>query len=273
MPIVTRHGGSVAKSHPSPLTPPPPRDPRKPSPHPSAAGRCPRQRWCASCCFGSGSSTPSWWGWTLRGKSFAATCISPTPYTWPATAADVHKFPMTRKKPAPRVVVQRSRNNANRRLIDVVPSTESRRELSVRVNYDGYSKHKINPRAYKLRPYAGQDEERTYCDAHANFGKENLDRIPALLVRGVMLGLWSAQTSGDVPSLLWTVAENGWIFELRITNADQAQYHGYPVLPGDAFARHVLNRARAVAHDEREFPVDKDSTARSAIAAAEIFYR
>ncbi len=206
MPIVTRHGGSVAKSHPSPLTPPPPRDPRKPSPHPSAAGRCPRQRWCASCCFGSGSSTPSWWGWTLRGKSFAATCISPTPYTWPATAADVHKLPMTSKKPAPRVVVQRSRNNANRRLM-------------------------------------------------------------------VMLGLWSAQTSGDVPSLLWTVAESGWIFELRITNADQAQYHGYPVLPGDAFARHVLNRARAVAHDEREFPVDKDSTARSAIAAAEIFYR
>lgn len=88
-----------------------------------------------------------------------------------------------------------------------------------------------------------------------------------------MLGLRSEQSNGDTPNLLWTVDESGWIFELRITNADQTQYHGYPVLPGDAFARHVLTRARAVAHDERKLIDDKDPAARSAIAAAEIFYR
>lgn len=180
---------------------------------------------------------------------------------------------MSRKKPAPRVVVQRSRNNAHRRLIAALPATDLRVELSVRVTYGGYSKHKFNPTAYKLSPYAGQDEERTYCDAHANFGKTDLHRIPALLVRGVMLGLWSDQSNGDAPSLLWTLDESGWIFELRITNPGQAQYHGYPVLPGDAFARHVLVRARAVAFNKSEFPVDKDPGAQAAIAAAEIFYR
>lgn len=180
---------------------------------------------------------------------------------------------MSRKKPAPRVVEQRSRNNANRRLIAALPTTASRVELSARVTYGGYSKHKFNPTAYKLSPYAGQDEERTYCDAHANFGKEKLYRIPALLVRGVMLGLWSDQNNGDAPSLLWTLDENGWIFELRITNSGQAQYHGYPVLPGDAFARHVLVRAREVAFNESEFPVDKYPGAQAAIAAAETFYR
>ncbi len=180
---------------------------------------------------------------------------------------------MSRKKPTPRVVVERSRNNANRRLIASLPDTASRVELSARVTYGGYSKHKLNPTAYNLSPYAGQDEERTYCDAHANFGKESLHRIPALLVRGVMLGLWSDQNNGDAPSLLWTLDEGGWIFELRITNSVQAQYHGYPVLPGDAFARRVLIRAREVAFNESEFPVDKDPGVHAAIAAAETFYR
>lgn len=180
---------------------------------------------------------------------------------------------MTRKKPAPRIVVQRSRNNAKRRLIATLPTTESRAELSTRVTYGAYSKHKFNPTAYKLSPYAGQDEERTYCDAHAKFGKESLHRIPALLVRGVMLGLWSDQNNGDAPSLLWTLDESGWIFELRITNPGQLQYHGYPVLPDDAFARHVLVRAREVAFAKGEFPVDQDPGAQVAIAAAETFYR
>lgn len=180
---------------------------------------------------------------------------------------------MSRKKPVPRIVIQRSRNNANRRLIATMPTTASRAELSACVNYGAYSKHKYNPTAYKLRPYAGPDVERTYCDAHSNFGMGDFIRIPTLLNRGVMLGLWSDQSSGDVPSLLWTIDESGWIFELRITNSGQAQYHGYPILPGDAFARHVLVRAREVAFAEGEFPVDRDPNAQAAIAAAETFYR
>lgn len=141
------------------------------------------------------------------------------------------------------------------------------------MTYGPYSKHKFIPTAYKLRPYAGPDVERTYCDAHASFGKDDFVRIPDLLKRGVMLGLWSDQNDGDVPRLLWTIDENGWIFELRITNSGQAQYHGYPVLPGDAFARHVLVRAREVAFAEGEFSVDQDLKAQAAVAAAETFYR
>ncbi|PQA78373.1 hypothetical protein C5F53_08645 [Rhodoferax sp. TS-BS-61-7] len=180
---------------------------------------------------------------------------------------------MTRKKPASRIVVQRSRNNAKRRLIATLPNAESRAELSLRVVYGAYSKHKFNPTAYKLSPYAGQDEERTYCDAHADFGKKDSGRIQTLLERGVMLGLWSEQNDGDAPSLLWTLDESGWIFELRITNSGQSQYHGYPVLPGDAFARHVLSRARVVAFTKGDFPVDQDTGTQAAITAAEAFYR
>ncbi len=145
--------------------------------------------------------------------------------------------------------------------------------LSMQTTYGAYSKHKFNPSAYGLRPYAGLDVDRTYCDAHSHFGKGDFVRVPFLLRRGVMLGLWSDQNSGDAPSLLWTIDDTGWIFELRITNAGQAQYHGYPILPGDAFARHVLVRAREVAFGEDDFPVDQDPSAQAAIAAAETFYR
>lgn len=180
---------------------------------------------------------------------------------------------MSRRKPPPRIVVNRSRNNANRRLTDTLPDILAREELSARVTYGAYSKHKYNPTAYKLSPYAGQDEERTYCDAHAKFSTENSHRIPALLKRGVMLGLWSDHHKKDAPSLLWTLDESGWIFELRITNPGQLQYHGYPVLPGDAFARHVLTRAREIAFNKDEFPIGQDPGAQAAVVAAEIFYR
>ncbi|CAE6768170.1 hypothetical protein R69619_03714 [Paraburkholderia nemoris] len=180
---------------------------------------------------------------------------------------------MPRKKPASRIVMQRSRNNPNRRLTATLPTAESRTKLSALVTYGAYSKHKYNPTAYRLTPYAGQDVERTYCDAHANFGKDDFNRIPILLTRGVMLGLWSDQNDGDAPSLLWTIDESGWIFELRITNAGQTQYHGYPVLPGDAFARHVLVRAREVAFSEGKFSANQDASVQAAIAAAETFYR
>jgi len=146
-------------------------------------------------------------------------------------------------------------------------------EFSSRVNYEPHSKHKFHPMAYKITPYSGPDVERTYCDEHAKFGKEDFIRIPDLLKRGVMLGLWSDQNDGNVPNMLWTIDHSGWIFELRITNSSQAQYHGYPVLPGDAFARHVLLRAREVAFAEGEFSINQDPEVQVAIAAAETFYR
>lgn len=180
---------------------------------------------------------------------------------------------MPRKKPQSRIVAQRSRNNANRRLSATLPSLELRQALVARVQYGAYSKHKYNPSAYKLSPYAGMDVERTYCDAHAGFGKEDFSRITGLLFRGIMLGLWSDQSNQSPPTLLWTVDESGWIFELRITNAEQALYHGYPLLPQDAFARHVLVRARSVAFSDSAFSSESDQGVQAAIAAAEIFYR
>ncbi|WP_156425867.1 hypothetical protein [Herbaspirillum rubrisubalbicans] len=180
---------------------------------------------------------------------------------------------MARKKPPSRVVVSRSRNNPHRKLIAAVPTLSQRLALSGQVSYGPSAKHKFHPVAYGLAPYQGQDVERTYCDEHANFDQSQWGQIPLLLARAVKLGLWSEQDNKGAPSLLWTLSDTGWIYELRITNAGQFQYHGYPILPDDAFARHVLVRARAVLNAEMGLANFHDAGLASAIAAAEAFYR
>ncbi|EJZ17865.1 hypothetical protein RCCGEPOP_28579, partial [Rhizobium sp. Pop5] len=98
-------------------------------------------------------------------------------------------------------------------------------------------------------------------------------RIPQLLRRGLHLGLQSERAAGDVPAMLWTIDDTGWIYELRITNAGQAEYHGYPILQNDAFARQILARSRTVAFAQGGFTITDDENFRAAIEAAEAFYR
>lgn len=56
--------------------------------------------------------------------------------------------------------------------------------------------------------------------------------------------------AGLIGTNLWTVADDGWIFEGRVTNAVQAQYHGYPVRPAEAIAEPVYQRFKAWADAE-----------------------
>ncbi len=53
--------------------------------------------------------------------------------------------------------------------------------------------------------------------------------------------------------MVWVVSDYGWLFEGRITNSEQALYHGYPMLPNQAFAAEIVERfaARADADGTR----------------------
>lgn len=44
--------------------------------------------------------------------------------------------------------------------------------------------------------------------------------------------------------IVWAVADNGWIYEARITNVGQSEYHGYPVRSTEPIAEMVYNRFR-----------------------------
>jgi hypothetical protein len=153
---------------------------------------------------------------------------------------------MSRRKPRERLVVARSSDNDKRRLRGPIPPKVWLTALASRASFQGYSKHKLAPRAFGLEPFAGPREDATYCDGHAQFGPRDLVRVPSLLQRGISSGLIGHNDAQGDPTILWTVDDNGWIYEARITIPGQAVYHGYPVLGTEAIARLVL--ARYVQH-------------------------
>lgn len=180
---------------------------------------------------------------------------------------------MGRRKPPLRVVTQRSSDNQKRRLCLVPPQHPAGRNLAERATYGCYSKHKYHPRAFGQKPFAGIAEDRTYCDAHADFQPVDMTRVGLLLRRGIMAGLWSENVSHGDPSRLWTIDDNGWIYEIRITIPGRAQYHAYPLLPNDAFTREVLARFIDWASDLDANQLRNDPMVPDALRAAQERYR
>lgn len=120
-----------------------------------------------------------------------------------------------------------------------LPSEVEIAALLASVRYGASSKHKINPQLFGLEPYRGERADETCCDRDASFAPEHMRLIPALMSRGIRAGLIGTGR------LLWTVADSGWIFEARLTNAATAEYHGYPVRPTEPIAALVLRRYAA----------------------------
>lgn len=145
------------------------------------------------------------------------------------------------KRPRRRIVDERSSDNEKRQLRTPVPGLSEREHLAQRVSFQGSGKHKLEPRAFKLEPVS-PDADDCFCDGHAGFTPQDMDRIPELMIRGIRAGLIGHRDTKGDPTILWAVDDNGWIYEARITTATQAIYHGYPLLDGDAFARKVIAR-------------------------------
>ncbi|WP_372500801.1 hypothetical protein P7L66_01225 (plasmid) [Tistrella mobilis] len=124
------------------------------------------------------------------------------------------------------------------------------------IRYRCAGKHKANPYLYDVDPYHGTDSDRTLCDRHAGFCKEDLPRIRNLLRRAK-----AARLAGN---LTWSVDDTGWIYELQTTNIGQNEWHGYPMLTNDPFARTVWLRFKVWADECGKAP---DRNAASACAS------
>jgi hypothetical protein len=157
-----------------------------------------------------------------------------------------------RRKPASRVATQRASENDPRHLLEPLPSEAARRLLAGRVRLVPYAKHKKNPDAFGLKPYEGEHEDPSYCDEHAGFKFEDMARAPQLLKRGILAGLWGDKRKKGDPSLLWSVDDNGWIYEAAATNPGYGWYHAYPVLETEAVARRVLARYVEYVSDQED---------------------
>jgi len=120
------------------------------------------------------------------------------------------------------------------------------------LEYFGRSKHKRDPISFGLPIYDGRRGDETLCDEHAGFQPHDIARAPMILRRGVGAGLVGEVLKQGVPTIIWGVADSGWIFEARITNLATPEYHGYPVRPSEAIAEVVYRRYRAWADTEGE---------------------
>lgn len=127
-------------------------------------------------------------------------------------------------------------DNVKRRLLPA-PGDEVLGRLMDSVNYRGSEKHKRDPLAFDLELSPGVKKgDATLCDGHAGFTPAKIRTIPRLVRRGLRAGLVG------YGNLIWTVGDDGWIFEGRPTNVVTSEYHGYPVLEWEAIARLVYKR-------------------------------
>lgn len=141
------------------------------------------------------------------------------------------------RRPRPRRgVVPRKSDNDKRRLWQNPPEDLIERLLR-EVRYRASAKHKRNPQLYDLPPFIGHRGDATLCDEHAGFQPDRVDGIPELIARGIRAGL-----IGDTGRIIWTVADDGWIYEGRETNAATHEFHGYPVRQNEAIAEPVCLR-------------------------------
>lgn len=93
-----------------------------------------------------------------------------------------------------------------------------------------------------------------------------------LLTRGIRAGLFGDLASDGDPTMLWTIDDSGWIYELRLTVAGQALYHGYPLLPSNALGRKVIALFEAWIADLPREALREEPQLRIALRESQDFY-
>jgi hypothetical protein len=153
-------------------------------------------------------------------------------------------------KPPKRSDLPARRSDNDKRRLHPAPDRGVLDALSDVAKYEGISKHKAKPLRFGLPPHSGPRGDETLCDEHAGFEPGDLPDTRRLLARGLAAGLVGHVERQDIPTIVWTVSDHGWIFEARVTNAGKAEYHGYPVRPSEAIAEQVFRRFDAWARTE-----------------------
>ena len=66
-----------------------------------------------------------------------------------------------------------------------------------------------------------------------------------MLKEGLRRSMVPPGTGGGLPSPVWAVDDRtGIVYEARVTKADAAEYHGYPVQDRDPLKGEIINKWR-----------------------------
>lgn len=135
----------------------------------------------------------------------------------------------------------KAKTRETRSILARSPTDAERAALADAVRYLGSPYHKRDPGEFKLTPPASPRPDKSLCDhTHVRTPEEAL----RLLRKGATQGLWDHARRGDYPSVVWCV-EGGTVYEAQLGNKGLGEYHGYPLLNGEAYRRKVLETHRS----------------------------
>ena len=99
--------------------------------------------------------------------------------------------------------------------------------------YQGSAHHKLRPADYDFDPPTAPRPSKSVCD-----GKRVVrhDEARRLLQAGMRLGLVSSHKQGDWPKYVWTIDDNGEVYEAKLGH-DGNRYHGYRLSEDDGAMR------------------------------------
>lgn len=142
------------------------------------------------------------------------------------------KRPQRRSKPKPKTVIAS--------LEDL--TVAARQELARTARYCGSPYHKSRPADYGMEELPKPRPDKTRCDEERDFLQAEAIR---LLTDGFKKGLVSRRTEGNWPQYVWAVDDEGVVYEARLTNREQGEYHGYPMRADDKFSEVVSREWRS----------------------------
>lgn len=112
--------------------------------------------------------------------------------------------------------------------------------LAAEVHYTGNPAHKRDPGDFDLTPPSAARQNATLCDDAGLFKRKD---AKLLLRNGAKKGLVDARSKGEFPLLIWSVNDDGIVFEAQLENAEQGDYHGYPMPISDPLRPDILRAA------------------------------
>ena len=110
-------------------------------------------------------------------------------------------------------------------------------ELCGRLRYVGSSYHKLHPADYGLVPPFNPRPTKSLCDERRAV---LLDEAERLFKTGIELGLVSSFDCVSSPKYVWSVDEEGEVYEAK-TKPPDGIYHGYRLGEEEAMRRYVLD--------------------------------
>jgi len=133
------------------------------------------------------------------------------------------------------------RRSRQRRKADLLPQksldVSQLDALAKTAKYQGSPYHKRHPKESGLVEPPKPRPDKTLCDASGRFPAQ---RARELLAEGLRKGMVSNRFRGRWPELVWAIDDNeDTVYEARLTNEAQGEYHGYPVLTADPFVEVV----------------------------------